>query len=836
MRAELTPAVLDGVPGSPAYVSVVVTNTSEVIAAYDVRVLGVDPRWVEVDGEPRLFPGTTGTVRIALTLPVGVAAGPRRLAVQVRATTTDDEIEILDLTVHVPATPGLRVRLDPTTVTGGRRGILSVEVANEGNTRLMGRLHGVDPEAATRFVADPATFDLAPGEHLAGRVELRARRAWFGSPVVRQIEVHASDDLAANAPDPGSRPLALGAFVQRPRFSRGLLSMLGLLAAVSVFAVVISVGLGSVLARSEADRNLAITVAQARDRDVTIAGTGTLAGRVMQPDGAPLTGVSVDVTAADDATAVVASTASDDAGAFRVGGLASGEYKLRLRGAGFAEVWYPAALSDADAEPIELSGGRTVDGLTVMLGGTPATIAGTVSGPDVAGARVELQVPLDVLAADGAAPSATPGEGDGAVLRTSVAGSDGAFLLTSVPSPGVYDLVVSKEGFSAQVHRLDVGAGEDRQGVEIDLRTGDGAITGIVSSAAGPVAGATVVATWGTTVVRTLTQTEGEDAGTFTLRDLPTPATFTVQVSHPGLASETLALDLARGQQLDGVAVSLGVASGSVAGLVTVPQGTSPGGVLVTVTDGAVTRQTVTTTKPAGAWRVAGLPVPSTYTVTLSRADLGTQVVSVSLDATGAMRAGGAATSSVRTPMRAARGALVGTVSQKDLDGNATRVGGVAVTLTSGATTLRVRTATTEADRGEYVVENLEPGTWSVTFERRGTRPVSTTVTVTAGTTTPFDPVLVAPASLAGTVTSGGAELVGVTARLWTAAAYGTGQSPVATTTTNGEGAFRFEDVDAPATYIVEIVSSQGSVLAASAVVTVTQSQAAHLAVTVEAP
>ena len=184
--------------------------------------------------------------------------------------------------------------------------------------------------------------------------------------------------------------------------------------------------------------------------------------------------------------------------------------------------------------------------------------------------------------------------------------------------------------------------------------------------------------------------------------------------------------------------------------------------------------------------------------------------------------------------MRGARGTLTGLVSQKDLAGTATRVGGVAVTLTSGATTLRVRTATTPDDLGRYVVENLEPGTWSVTFERRGTRPVSTTVTVGAGTTTSFDPVLVAPASLAGTVTRGGAPLAGVTVRLWTAAAYGTGQSPTATTTTDGAGAFRFEDVDAPASYVVEILSGQGSVLGASNVVTVTQSQAAKVAVTVE--
>src|SRR5690606_28592842 len=164
----------------------------------------------------------------------------------------------------------------------------------------------------------------------------------------------------------------------------------------TVFAIVITVALSSVVSRSAADRKLAIEVAQARDSGAS-SGRPALAGSVGElATGARLAGVSVDVLLADDAAQAVATTATDAAGTFRLEQLPAGDFVVRVRGAGFAEVWYPAAAAPGDATPVTAAEGETVSGLVVIAGGVPATIAGSVVGADVGGATVHLEMPLEV--------------------------------------------------------------------------------------------------------------------------------------------------------------------------------------------------------------------------------------------------------------------------------------------------------------------------------------------------------------------------------------------------------------------------------------------------------
>ena len=100
----------------------------------------------------------------------------------------------------------------------------------------------------------------------------------------------------------------------------------------------------------------------------------------------------------------------------------------------------------------------------MTLGGLPASVSGTVVGADVAGAVLTVQVPVEFLpaagrrrrggrrpgAADDDAANAT-GPPAGAVLNTVPIGSDGKFEITDVPSPRVYDLVVTKTGFATEI-------------------------------------------------------------------------------------------------------------------------------------------------------------------------------------------------------------------------------------------------------------------------------------------------------------------------------------------------------------------------------------------------
>ncbi|WP_028050770.1 carboxypeptidase regulatory-like domain-containing protein [Cellulomonas sp. URHD0024] len=821
MRLNVEPQRATANPGIPTMLGVVVTNASDVIAGYVLRVLGADPSWVEIeDPSPRLFPGESVSVGVMITLPVGVPAGERRVAIQVRDVTDEAAIAIEDVTLDVPPQPRTSVKLEPTTVTAGKAAAFTVLVHNEGNTVQHGSVLASDPEAKTTYTFAPATFSLAPGESTSVALEARAKRPWVGDPLLRPFELRV--DSTATPVTPDTPAAAAGVFVQKSRLSRGLLSLLGLLFALTLFAVIITLALSSVVGHSAADRDLALQVAQARQAAAK-TGTSAISGTVIDlSTGAPVPNVSVALFTPDDPSNPFVTTATADAGTFAISRLPAGTYLLRVTGAGLTEVWYAAAATQADATKIPVTPGQTVSGLTVVVGGVPATVAGTVVGDDVAGATLTVEMPLDTPPLAGTV-TAEPGEADppigsGAVVRTVPIGADGTFQVEGLPSPAIYDLVVSKSGYASTVQRVDVAAGEDRSEIELSLLTGDGSIAGTVSGFSGPVGGATVVATTGQVTVETVSLTQ-DAVGSFVLRGLPTPGSYTVVVSADGYAPATLNLTLTAGQQLTGVSVVLGRDQASLAGQVTVPGGDAAG-VTVTVTDGAVTAQTVTqSTAPAGHWEVTGLRVPSTYTVTFSRADLESQVLSVGVDGFGNVTSGAPSASQVDATMRAADASISGVVSQTASPGESVPVGNVTVSVSSGITQRTVTTASTpESQVGRYIVGQLPPGTYTVTFSRPGTRPTSTIVVLSAAQDKILSPLLVAPARITGTVTS--ASEISPSGRavlLFRATEYGSAAPAVASTTTGPDGSYTLDDVDAPENYIVEVrASPTGAVLVTS--------------------
>lgn len=837
MRVTATPQLLEAA-GGPATVQVEITNTGEIISGYQVRVLGADPAWVSVDdATPTLFPGSSVVVGVTLTPPPDLPAGARRLAVQVRETTPPHHATVADLELRVAAAPGTTVALDPAAVTAGRRASFGVTVHNTGNTTVEGTLAGADPEDRVGFRFVPEAVRLAPGESLSARVEARARRPLLGSPAVRPLTVRL--EQRGDGTEPGAEPLgeAPGSMVQRPVLGRGAIALAGLLAAVTVFAVVITIALAGVVNRSAADRDLAIEVAQSRD-DGAGAGRATLTGTVrLITTGAPLPGVAVEAFAEDDPTTPVATTATADDGTYTVEGLADGAYLLRFLGAGYSGLWYPAATDSAGASPVEITAGQTPGAADVALGGLPAVLAGTVEGEDVSGATVSLRIPLEQLgdqATEGVADGAVADPQDGAAgaaLREVPVGSDGSFEIDGVPSPAVYDVVVGKPGFATEVQRVDLTGGEERTGITIRLREGDGIIAGQVRGAAGPIGGASVVATAGDSTARTVSLTAG-DVGAFTLRNLPTPGTFTVVVAAPGHAAETLTLDLSAGQQLTGVSVTLGTDAGELFGRVTeLPGGTPATGVEVTVSDGSTTLRTVTqSTGEAGSWRLGGLAVPATYTVTFARPGLAAQTVQVMLDAFGAIAAGGSPADGVVVALHPGGADLTGTVSLRDaVDGGVDPAGNVTVTAVSGSRTYTVTSASQPAGEvGRYVLPRLPPGTYTVTAARPGSTPAAATVTLEAGVNRDLDLQLAAPASVTATVVGADGPVAGAVVGLYRAAEYGTAAAPVASVRTDDDGRALFAELDAPEHYVVDVRLQAGAApVAASPPITVEASEAA---------
>jgi 5-hydroxyisourate hydrolase-like protein (transthyretin family) len=833
MRVDVTPREATLQPGVPAPITVSIANTETIIAGFTIRVLGADPGWVQLDADDiALFPDESRTIPVLVTPPKGIAAGSRRIAVQIRELTPPYASTVAEIDLTVPPAPGMQLRADPLTITAGKRANYGLLVENTGNTNIKGLLAGADPENKVHFEFEPERVTLTPGQHAVVDMQAAAKRHFLGTPTVRSLSVFFEEPPAqaeTAATEDERKPLATVTFVQRSVMSRGALSLLGLLFAATVFAVVITIALSKLVAQTTADRDLALQVAAARNAASGSGQSGVSGTVTLLTTRKPVAGVTVSVFSASNTSTAIKTTTTNSAGAYAVNDLAAGQYKISFRGAGFVQVWYPGAADDSDATTITLSTGQIRGGLNVSLGGVPATIAGTVTGSDVSASTLYLEtVPQGTTTTASARTSllaqppvpVTPPNNGAAVVEQVPIGSDGSFTLSNVPSPSVYQLVLVKPGFATSSQRIDVSAGENRTGVQLTLNKGDGLIEGTITSQSGPLSGVNISATTGQQSTNTVSLT---GAGTFTLRNLPTPGAFTVVASKSGYAPQTLTLNLTAGQKLTGVAITLTRTSASLHGVVLLlPKNTPAPGVEVTVTDGQTTVQTATqSTKNPGSWSVGGLPIPGTYTVTFSRSDLESQTVSVSLGPAGTISPGSISPGStgsqitaagITVSMQLATATLFGEIRQPGgptvCNAATGAIGEASVTLSSGSASYSVTSASVGSSCGQYRIEKLPPGTYTLTVTAgTGTIPNSQVVTLAAGQSLQKIVPLPRPASMSGVVqccTAGSNGKPGPRSG-WTVFLYEQSQFPTSvlvTTVTDSQGRFTFTNL-LSGTYIV---------------------------------
>ena len=427
-----------------------------------VLLLGVDNEWATLDHtELSLFPGTTGVAVLVISFPKGSPAGPRRVTLEVSEITEPFDTQVIDLDLEIPSEPALSLKLDPVSVNAGRRTSVTAILANTGNVTEQVEMVGVDDEAQVHFAFTPAKMPLVPGESRAVSVNLKAKRPLTGSPKVRPFTLKAN----SGAPEAPAAQ-TFGSMVQKPWLSRGHIALIGLLLAATVFATVLAVVLGQINANESNDSN---TVMQAVDASLNASasgGTGSasisgLVGLVSAPSKGQ-GGVTVDLFTASNTANPVASTATQSDGDYAFAGLAPGAYRLEFAGAGLAEVWYPDSATPQGANTVQLNSEQQLGGINVSLGGLPATISGTVTGPSPTGATVALQ-----------ASSSNP-DLNAAVVASATTDTSGDFILADVPSPADYQLVVTKSGYATATQAVNVASGQDDTGITMLLELGDG--------------------------------------------------------------------------------------------------------------------------------------------------------------------------------------------------------------------------------------------------------------------------------------------------------------------------------------------------------------------------
>ncbi len=214
---------------------------------------------------------------------------------------------------------------------------------------------------------------------------------------------------------------------------------------------------------------------------------GVIGGRVLDEYGEPAAGVEIEVLRREpgDQGGSVRTTSSaftpvtDDTGAFRVWGLAPGDYIVGARPnrftadaagddarrEGYATTYYPGTASLSGARTIRVAAGRDTAGVAFSMVAVPlARITGTVQlPPETSGRFVNLGVGL-----------VAPQRLDGYVTRGARARDDGSFELSRL-APGTYQVTARYFGQAGAEYygttQVEVN-GQDLEGLVVPMRPG----------------------------------------------------------------------------------------------------------------------------------------------------------------------------------------------------------------------------------------------------------------------------------------------------------------------------------------------------------------------------
>ncbi|WP_372728282.1 carboxypeptidase regulatory-like domain-containing protein [Nocardioides sp.] len=695
-RVEV-PASLRTAAGSPAQVEVLVTNTAEHPRVLSVAALGADPSWLPEPVRTEVLPpGGQTTVTLTLTPAVGTYPAHYPLAITAQAlepetgTQVGGQAGLAETTLVVNPRALVSMELSPTEATVVASTSVSVVLRNSGH--------------------QPARVTLA--SHSSRNVSIRLRRTHVDVPAGGEIRVKGRAQVrrprmfgmrnrhtyTLTASGTESVRHVEGAVTQRTIIGPWGLKALAL---VSVMALWITLAMVFI-------PRLADQFRPGDPRGTTISGQG---------DAGP---------------------GSDGGSGGSGGGAEGGAGGDGGDGADGGDGGTQSVVTRKKASAVQLSGTITSEepeGVTVTLrptslvdeeaqGGTPIGLAAATFGAGKSPMQAFLL------------PSAT----SSAAERSASTTSDGTWSFPRVSAPGYYLLTFSKLGYQTQRFVLDSTNEAAQEPLEVDLEPGDGRLSGRITRAdGGAVGGAEITITDGTNTITTSSNSGGR-VGTWQVEGLATPGDYVVSAHASGLSQESARVRLPAGAvrtvdlrlkpgvaSLEGT-VSRALPSGSTKGL---------GGIRITVTDGADVNRSSTTVsqkgrKFLGHYNVPGLPVPGTYTVTISGDGYLAQTLKVRFRP-------GASSQQRDAQLAPSTGVLAGLVFSRDTSttppGGRQPRSGAGMVLSNETDTYK----TTSTNNGRYNFTGVAPGTYSLATRLFEYGTSFLTVEVKAGKRNPED-------------------------------------------------------------------------------------------------
>ena len=707
MRTEVATSHLRVTPGVAAVLDVEVTNTAEVIDGVTATIRGLDQAWVSlVTPVVSLFPESSATLSLRIDLPRNCLAGEYLVSVHVTSIIDPDRYSDHEFWLSVDPLSAASLAMHPNLIIGGSEATFLAEITNEGNVTAELIVSALDETRELTAIASPAIVSVPPGETHAVSIDVRGRRPFFGQAITRVIKVEVTGD--------GIELQAPANFTQKPRIPRGVLTVLILVLIIALWATVFLVVVSALRDKPEVTKAPAKNFNKRGNGSVNLAAVAaSIAGTVTaKSTGLPVPLITVEAQRIkpDGSAEPVGSTSTGDDGTYTLESLLPGRYKLHFSAEGFDELWYPAAPDSATAEEVRVAPAAKAEGRDAVVVGKLGSLSGQIIVPETTATAAAVTVTLTQQI-----DKPVEGEPVPEPLPPVPVSDTGAFTVPNLVTPATYKVHVESTKFNARDFTETLGAGESRVLNTVTLGASIGKIAGTVIGSNGiPLGNVEITARSGDVEKATKTPTSGA-VGQFVVDALETPNTYVLTFHLEGYADQTIALPLGPGAD-SVVNVKLLGGTGTVAGTATDTAGVPLGGAPVVIARGEfnATTATLTASGPAGqpgTFAVTGLPTPGSYTVTVSSPGYISQVVRVDLASAGSA-------TGIAVALPRATGVVEGAVTAGTANASSAPVSDVVVELSDGGTPRTTASASTPA--GAFRFNDVPPGSYTLTFRKKG--------------------------------------------------------------------------------------------------------------------
>ena len=679
MRAATDQQTLDVDPGATTSVVVDVVNTGDVIDGISANVIGLASEYVRTTPELLpLFPTTEGKLTVELAIPPAHPAGRHSLTVELVSHGAHLPPQYLDVDLQVSARPSMAVTPQPRLVQGRRSGRFVLEVTNDGNVPLNVSLDSADSDRSMAARFTPAHARIEPGTMLPVLLHVRGPRMITGAPTERPLKVTVTAERADLPEDaePGEAlvdepQVTTVRLKQRPLLSRGMLTALVLLSIVGLWAAVFLLGLTKVFSNDPMTKAAPASFFTAAKK---VNAQGAAGGAVAAPAGALPKSGQVVPGVGGEITGTVTATSDQST----VGRILVQAYRMSRNG----------------MVPVS-SAATQADGTYTLAGLFPTDYFIKFSGKNAPGTKFITQ-----------------------------------WWPRSPAKAGAKSVPVASQGLTT--------------GINVALNGAPATISGTVDPGSTITPVSTTVKVYSLTPTGTTKQVASvKTAGStnkYVISGLQAPERYELTFTTKGYQTSSLVDTVQAGDKRIEPAQDLNAATGSISGVVRA-NGTKLGGATVTTTvNNQIVSAITPTTGSVGTFKLTNLPTPATYVITVSDPAHGSTTDIVDLTA-------GQTSSTANEDLTGGGGTVTGHVSGEGgdrggLGGATVTVGGdvagstpstpptTGTTGTTGTTSPSTTTVTTPGSKGDFAINGLANGQYTLTFTATGYAPTSILVKV----------------------------------------------------------------------------------------------------------